>query len=295
MYATHNEVFLRNADTIPFLYYASSPLANNKICKQIPTFIIYKDGDINNPDKVLCNLQESEIKISDRDIYIKNIKEIAYGYDPLVVKGLTPQKIVADYLRYVHRMAVQKLKENKVLVSKENEQLFQRFKVEDTRYCIACPQGQIAFMGKCFIEAGIIKDENELEHRLHYVTESEATAYNLLAWDRRESKIKPSENYLVCNLGYTSLGISEIKADTTEALSQVKTVDEFLGEGSMVLDLAFSRLIREKDEALALDDEKKNTKNAKLSEKFASEKKVSLQQPLKLLLLIILINLRIYC
>lgn len=250
-------------------------MANNKICKQIPTFIIYKDGDINNPDKVVCNLQESEIKITDSDIYIKNIKEIAYGYDSLVIKGLTPQKIVADYLRNVHKMALQKLKENKVPVSKEHEELFRSFKVEDTSYCVACPQTQNTFMGKCFIEAGIIKDENELKHRLHYVTESEATAYNLLAWDRRQSKIMPSENYLVCNLGHTSLGVSEIKANTTDILSQVTIVDDYLGEGSMLLDLAFSRFIQEKDEGLALDDEKKTIKDTELKRKFATGKKVT--------------------
>lgn len=270
-------------------------LTNNKICKQIPTSIVYEDGDINNPDKVVCNLQESKTKIYDKDIHIKNIKQIAYGYDPLVIEGLTPKKIVADYLRCIHDIAVQKLKENKALVSKETtvseenraaakkknkdsvlkeyEELFKRFEVQDTRYCIACPEEQQTFMGQCFIEAGIILDENELKYRLHFVTESEATAYNLLAWDRRHSKIKPSENYLVCNLGHTSLGVSEIQASTTDFFSQVKIIDEYLGEGSMLLDLAFSRLIQEKDEALVLGDDKKMTKNFEWNKEFASEKK----------------------
>ncbi|CAO3657412.1 unnamed protein product [Mucor hiemalis] len=246
-------------------------LTNNPLCKQVPTSLIYRDSDINNPDKIICDIQESEFRINDSDIYIKNIKEIAYGYPLLNLglthEGLTREKLVADYLRCIHEIAVRKLVD--VQFDEEHKHLFELFKVEDTRYCVACPREQEAFIGQCFIDAGIINDEIELTHRLDFITESEATAYNMLAWDRKESKIKASENFLVCNLGQTTLGISEIQAETTDLLSQVKLVHEYYGEGSMLLNLAFSRLIRKKGEALTLDKDIIDNWN----ENFASERK----------------------
>jgi hypothetical protein len=109
------------------------------------------------------------------------------------------------------------------------------FKVANIRYCLACPESFANFMGQCFIQAEIIKEE-ELETRLKFVTESDATAYSFLAWDRKSSKIDADQKYIVCDIGHTALRISKIIAGTTEFFSKVETILEDSELGSMALE-----------------------------------------------------------
>ncbi|KAI8095813.1 hypothetical protein BDF21DRAFT_458075 [Thamnidium elegans] len=181
---------------------------------------------------MIWGLEISEPTVSEGDVYIKRIKEYICGTDrtleELEQAGLTIEKVVTDYLKKLHGAAIEKISEQKIINHTP-------FKVEDCRYCIACPLPQRDLMTYCFIEAGIITKE-EAEYRLMFVTESEAAAYNCLGWDRKLSKTEGGKHYLVCDIGHTTFGISKINVSVTESLSTVSLLSEYAGQGSMCLE-----------------------------------------------------------
>lgn len=164
--------------------------------------------------------------------------------------GLTIEKIVTDYLTKLHT-ALSRLQDRDTF----KNGYYQTFQIEKSRYCLACPQSQQVFMGKCFIDAGIIH-EHELPHRLTFVTESEAAAYNCLAWDRKSSRIKVDEHFLVCDIGHSTFGISRIDAKATESQSTVKLISEDFQHGSADLEKRFRSYIETNADSLNVDKAK---------------------------------------
>lgn len=226
----------------------------NASCCQVPTSILYKQGQIHDQDSIFWGAEISEPTITEEDIYIKYIKQYIFNSackdEEWNKAGLTIQKIVTDYLAKLHT-ALRNLEDKDTF----KKGYFQDFKLGDSRYCLACPQSQQVFMGQCFIGAGII-NEDELEYRLAFVTESEASAYNCLAWDRKSSRITVDEHYLVCDIGHTAFGISRIDAKSTESLSLVESVFEKNCNGSMNLENRFRSYLENNAVSLNMDQTK---------------------------------------
>jgi hypothetical protein len=189
------------------------------------------------------------------DVYLQHIKE--YIFDTVrantmlntKARGLNIQMAVADYLKKLHDGAIAKLTKKLKKADPNTD-----FKADNCRYVLVCPKSQIWLMRECFIQAGIVAEE-EIDYRLDFTTESEASAYNCVAWDRKTSDISGGLHYLVCDIGHTSLGISRILADTTESLSKVEFVAEYDGIGSKALEdnLKSYLNIEENIERLKLD------------------------------------------
>ncbi|KAI9254420.1 hypothetical protein EDC94DRAFT_242599 [Helicostylum pulchrum] len=220
-----------------------------KPCSQVPTSILYKDGKIDHEDSMIWGLEISEPTVSEGDVYIKHIKEYICGTDGVLEEleqaGLTIEKVVTDYLKKLHGAAIEKISAQEIVSHTP-------FKVEDCRYCIACPLPHRDLMTCCFIEAGIITEE-EAEDRLMFVTESEAAAYNCLGWDRKLSKTVGGKHYLVCDIGHTTFGISKINVSVTESLSTVSLLSEHAGQGSMCLENSLRNYLVENAQDLKIN------------------------------------------
>lgn len=131
---------------------------------------------------------------------------------------------------------------------RKNE-LFQRksyfgdFENEKIRYCLVCGVDQQEFMRKCFIQAGIINKEDP-DNRVTFTTKSEATAYTYLYWqDRSKMYMVSGQNYLFCDIGYSSISISEIQADVTSSMSKVTLITECNDAGFGSLDQKFKKYL----------------------------------------------------
>ncbi|KAI8090650.1 hypothetical protein BDF21DRAFT_194736 [Thamnidium elegans] len=212
--------------------------------KQFLTSILYKaDGTI------ICGLSNTANDKASRgkgDVYISNIKQYILNIDQAneelgqKKEGLTIQKVVTDYLKKLHGLAMKCLKSQEDFC--ESDKFKEDFKLENIRYCLSCPKSQKNFMEKCFVDAGIIESE-DLSYRLVCVTEVEASAYYCLSLDRIKSKIVHDQEYFVCDIGHCSFGMSKIQADTTELLSKVDLISEEPGQGSMNLENYFRRYL----------------------------------------------------
>lgn len=215
---------------------------------------MYKEGQIYDEDSILWGAEISEATINDEDIYVRHIKQYMFNSvrkeDEWNQVGLTIQKIVTDYLSKL-RVALLKLQDKNSFKS----DYYRNFKLDDSRYCLACSHTQQVFMRQCFIDAGFI-NEDESENRLIFVTEAEAAAYNCLAWDRKSSRITVNENYLVCDIGHAAFGIARIDAKSTESQSIVELVYEDSQYGSMDLENRFRTYLELNAESLNMDQGK---------------------------------------
>lgn len=182
-------------------------------------------------------------------------------------EGLTIQKVVTDYLRKFHTLAMKCLKNQEDFCN--SDKFKKDFKPENIRYCLSCPKSQKDFMEQCFVAAGIVEPE-ELSYRLVCVTEAEASAYYCLGLDRIKSKIVHDQEYFVCDIGHCSFGMSKICADTTELLSKVNLISEVPGQGSMNLENNFRKYLNENKTYLNLNQSIIDT----LIETFVDEIKV---------------------
>lgn len=223
---------------------------SNKEPSQFLTSILYQaDGEIK------CGLSnnESDKAIRDeKDVYIDNIKQYLLDIEQANIElgemkeGLTIQQVVSDYLRLFIQLGRERI------LLQEKFKLSEDFKAENIRYCISCPKSQEEFIKSCFIEAEIVEEE-EIDERLVFVTEAEATAYHCISLDRQKTKIMHDHIYLVCDIGHCSFGISKIQADTTEDLSNPilispQELDEHVF--SPYIDSVFNHIL-EADESVA--------------------------------------------
>lgn len=152
--------------------------------------------------------------------------------------GLTIQKVIADYLEFFITLALKRLEVHEKFSQSEYFKDFDIQNVDNIRYCFVCPKVQQQLVKECFIKAGVI-EEHELEDRLSFITEAEATAYHQLSLNRKSTKINTGESYLVCDIGETSVGIAKIYADSTESFSTVELVSENPRQGSINLENKF--------------------------------------------------------
>jgi hypothetical protein len=170
------------------------------------------------------------------DIYVEDIKQAAIEgrNPPNLPVNWTIKDVVADYLKDFHQLAIDSLKEDKKF-KKTSRFLEKEIEIENIRYCLACPEELTDFMGQCFIQAGIVKEE-ELESRLAFVSESDATAYSCIAWTRQSKDINADEKHVVCDIGHSALRISNIMVDATEFFSKATLNLEDSTLGSVTLE-----------------------------------------------------------
>ncbi|GAA5810074.1 hypothetical protein MFLAVUS_003492 [Mucor flavus] len=219
--------------------------------KQHLTSILYKaNGEIRCG---LSNTATDKRRRDEGDIYIDNIKQYILNKDQAneeleqKLKGLTIKKVVSDYLKIFHAVAIERLKKQEDFCNSHNFK--EDFKFENLSYCLACPTSLNDFFADCFVEAGIAEKGN-----LVFVSEAEATAFYCISLDRQTTKIVPDQTYLVFDIGHSSFGISKIKVDSTENLSEVELISEELGKGSMVLENSFRDFLIEKKYQLNLNE-----------------------------------------
>ncbi|KAI9261961.1 hypothetical protein EDC94DRAFT_609368 [Helicostylum pulchrum] len=246
--------------------------SNIKGPKQLLTSILYKADDT-----IICGLSNTANDKASRkegDVYINNIKQYILNIDQAneelgqKKEGLTIQKVVTDYLKTLHALAIKCLNNQEDF--RNSDKFKKDFKPENIRYCLSCPKSQKDFMEQCFVAAGII-ELDDLSYRLVCVTESEASAYYCLSLDRIKSKIVHDQEYFVCDIGHCSFGMSKICADTTEILSRVNLISEVPGQGSMNLENSFRKYLNENKIDLNLNQSIIGT----LMEKFLDEIKHS--------------------
>lgn len=210
---------------------------------QVPTSILYKDGDIKDKESARFGLEVDINKIGSNDIYLQHIKEYIYDIehtDTMLKEkesGLTAQMVISDYLKKLHDAAIVKLAKKLKKLNPKTE-----FSKEVCRYVVGCPVPQRDFMRECFIQAGIVTT-GEAAYRLDFITQAEASAYNCIAWDRTTSNIGSGKYYLLCDIGHTSFAMSRITAATTESLSEVKFIAEHGGIGSKALEDNFKNYL----------------------------------------------------
>ncbi|KAI8090646.1 hypothetical protein BDF21DRAFT_491033 [Thamnidium elegans] len=241
---------------------------------QFLTTILYKaNGDIH------CGISKhndplSAAPIDEEDVYIDNIKQYTLNIDQAneeleqKMEGLTIQKVVTDYLKTFHALAIKCLKEHKDF--RKSYKFEDDFKLENLGYCLSCPTFLNDFFADCFMEAEIITEKDNLV----FLSEAEATAFHCLSLDRLITKIIPDQTYLVCDIGHSSFGVSKIKADSTENFSEVELISEEIGKGSMVLENSFKNYLIENKSKLKLNE----SIISKLVEIFVKELKSSFHE-----------------
>jgi hypothetical protein len=203
---------------------------------------VYQEGKENNLNN--WNIPLNKIEVFPNDIFFRNIKQ--YFLDPRRYKklaqikyGLTIEKVISDYFRCLHKHSVAKLKEMKPF---QKITYFSDFIEEGIRYSLACNQDQQDFMRQCFIKAGIIS-ESDPYSRLTFTTKSEASTYSCLAWDRSQSEIIYSDQYLVRDIGYSSLSVYSILTGTTDSTSTVEFISDYPGLGSLSFNNNFKKYL----------------------------------------------------
>ncbi|MBM6388165.1 MAG: hypothetical protein JSY10_30195 [Paenibacillus sp.] len=208
--------------------------------------------------------------IEEEEVYIDNIKQYILNIDQAneelgqKMEGLTIQKVVTDYLKIFHALAIKRLEKQEDFCN--SYEFEQDFKLENLSYCLSCPTSLNDFFADCFVKAGITEKDN-----LVFVSEAEATAFHCLSINRLTTKIVPDQTYLVLDIGHSSFGISKIKADSTENFSKVELISEELGKGSMVLENSFRDYLIKNKSQLNLNE----SIISKLVETFVKEIKVS--------------------
>ncbi|GAA5810177.1 hypothetical protein MFLAVUS_003596 [Mucor flavus] len=219
--------------------------------EQYPTNILYKaNGEIRCG---FSNTATDKRRRDEGDIYIDNIKQYILNKDQAneeleqMLKGLTIKKVVSDYLKIFHAVAIERLGKQEDFCNSYNFE--QDFKLENLSYCLSCPTSLNDFFADCFVEAGIAEKDN-----LVFVSKAEATAFHCISLGRQTTKIVPNQTYLVFDIGHSSFGVSKIKADSTENFSEVELVSEELGKGSMVLEDNFRDFLIENKSHLNLNE-----------------------------------------
>ncbi|GAA5809044.1 hypothetical protein MFLAVUS_002447 [Mucor flavus] len=217
--------------------------------QQFLTTILYKSNE-----EIHCGLSKDNGPIEDDgDVYIDNIKQYTLNEDQAnkelqrKKEGLTIRKVVADYLKIFHELAIDCLTEQKDFC--ESYKFEEDFKLENLGYCLSCPTSLNGFFADCFVEAGITEKDN-----LVFVSEAEATAFHCLSLDRLTTKIVPDQTYFVYDIGHSSFRVSKIEADSIESFSEVKFVSEEQEKGSMALEKSFENYLTENKSTLNLDE-----------------------------------------
>lgn len=141
--------------------------------------------------------------------------------------GFTVEKVFTDFIKSFHQKVIQAFK-NHTTFSKSfffEKKFLTNNKLDNIRYCIASPKSLHDIIRQGFVDAGIV-NKNQKEKRISFVAESVATAYCCIAQDREKTDIARKKEYLVCDFGYSSFGISKIITHNTESESKVELISE---------------------------------------------------------------------
>ncbi|KAG2196824.1 hypothetical protein INT47_002751 [Mucor saturninus] len=222
--------------------------------RRFHTSIMYiKDGE----KKILCGAHSPYV--GPEDTYIPSIKQYLFDLASADEKlgqmkeGLTIQTVVTDYLECFIKLALERLQAHVMFRQSAYFQSdYDLDNVSNIRYRVACPKSLQTFMANCFIDAGII-EEHEKKHRLSFVTDVEATAYDRVSLDRDITKLVADQSYLLCDVGEISIGIAKVKVDTTESMSTVELIYENSDNGSTHLEVKFRKYLEENSHDLHLD------------------------------------------
>jgi hypothetical protein len=173
-------------------------------------------------------------------------------------EGLTPVRLVADYLKHVHSFGVSEMKkhfQNKEASEspsnqEEKDAKAEMFTGDQIRYVLSIPDNQDGpykdKMKEALIMAGII-ESNVPEGRLSFIKESEATGYHCLKQCiESKNQLNPSlKPYLVCDIGGTVFGVSTIEAkELFETGTVLSHIDKSIGNcGTVDLNIEMRNLL----------------------------------------------------
>lgn len=194
-------------------------------------------AEMDNDDLIITNFKEFLFDIEKTEAYLKRKK-----------KGLTAKKVMTDYLSLIIHLAIERLFMSEEFIESD---YFNYFNESNIRYCFVCSQPHQEFISTCFIDSGLIQ-QDELIYRLSFVTEVEAVAHHLISVDRKLTKLSSNQNYLLCHVSEFNFGVAEIKMDTTESLSTVE-LHQSLNYGSTLLQAKFKSYLKENTTLLNLN------------------------------------------
>ncbi|KAI7888232.1 uncharacterized protein EV154DRAFT_314623 [Mucor mucedo] len=221
------------------------PKNSLNLIAKVPTAIRYH---LTDPTIYKCGFEALYISPHEEDEYGDVIRRFKlhlkedkneYIVDPLP-PGLTPLKVISDYLKYLHSNICSQIQQDSNYTS---EGIMQR----KFQYCLTVPSKWTnkakMIMREAFTIAGMISRYDRVD-RLVIVSEPEATALYI---ENRNGEFESGDIIMICEAGAETLNLTTFKKNTfggvTKPFQEIVTGHEIPFESEMFLESNFKSYI----------------------------------------------------
>lgn len=195
---------------------------------------------------------------SNNDKFIKNIKDYVFKSIRTDKEAPVAEMVLSDLFTNVYS----NLKLFRLRVKEESQTIVDKPKrnpinIEKCRFVFAVPDGSdnseqyIQLVYYAFKRAGFLK-QGDKDDRLIFVNDSIAAGYTCLVAPKSISTLERISNHFLCDIGYNSIKIAKINAQSTDERSEITCLNVNL-PGYSDLDERFKKCLQGNDNVFCLD------------------------------------------